>query len=63
VRAVLRASPRVAQELDQAAGKVDSVLAAGRRDEAQKALIDLDARFGGLAKARSLVLFERLAGG
>jgi hypothetical protein len=54
---------KVGRDMDQAAGKVESLLAAGRRDEAKRTLIDLDARFGGLAKARSLALFERLAGG
>jgi predicted esterase len=54
---------RVAHDEAAASEKVETLLAAGRREEAKKALIDLDARFGGLAKARSVALFERLAGG
>ncbi len=50
-------------EMTKALDKAEALAAAGRRDEARKALIAVDARFGGLAAPRSLTLAQRLAGG
>jgi hypothetical protein len=52
----------VADDLSRMSDKVEALVSQGRRDEAQKALMALDAHFGGLAAARSLALSERLAG-
>jgi pimeloyl-ACP methyl ester carboxylesterase len=37
----------------------EALLADGKHDEAQKALIDIDARYGGLAAPQSVVLWEK----
>ncbi|MGH7023478.1 MAG: hypothetical protein ACREEB_07790 [Caulobacteraceae bacterium] len=52
----------VDRDLAKAEGDVERLLAAGRADEARKALIKLDARFGGLAAPMSVQLAEKLAG-
>jgi len=44
------------RDLAKALGQVGSLIALGRRDEAHRRLIKLDARFGGLAAPRSLDL-------
>jgi len=51
----------VAEEMAKAFGEVERLIAADHRDEARKALVRLDARFGGLAAPRSIELAERLA--
>jgi dienelactone hydrolase len=51
---------RVAGELDAQLDKVAALIEAGRRDEAQKLLYAIDARFGGLAAPRSTGLQTRL---
>ena len=42
--------------------EAESLLAQEKRDDARRKLIDIDARFGGLAAPRSLTLFDRLGG-
>jgi hypothetical protein len=49
----------VERELDAALGRVEALLAAGKRDEARGVLAKVDERFGGLAAPRSLALAGR----
>jgi len=51
----------LARDMTGAFDEVASLIAAGRKDEAMKALIRLDARFGGLAAPHSVELAEKLA--
>jgi hypothetical protein len=48
-------------QLTKAFAEVETFMAAGRKDAATKALVGLDARFGGLAAPRSIDLAEKLA--
>lgn len=48
----------VGQQLEAAFGEAESLLASGRRDAAQKRLLEIDARFGGLAAPRSVELSQ-----
>lgn len=48
--------------LEARLGEIEALIAAGKRDEAAKALADIDRRFGGLAAPRSLELEHELAG-
>ena len=54
---------RVWWRLDKALDDTRRLIAAGRKDEARKVLLKLDARFGGLAGPRSVELAQTLAGG
>jgi len=51
----------LAKALDKAFDEVRALVASGHVEDARKALIRLDARFGGLAAPRSLALAEGLA--
>lgn len=51
----------IGQQLEAAFGDAESLLASGRRDAAQKRLLEIDARFGGLAAPRSAELSQSLA--
>ena len=48
----------IGQQLEAALREVESLLASGRRDAAQKRLLEIDARFGGLAAPRSVELSQ-----
>lgn len=58
--AVCRAKIQV--DLDAQLEKAKTDVAGGKSDEARQLLLDINARFGGLAAPRSVELFKRLGG-
>jgi hypothetical protein len=46
----------IVTEIADGLGKMDALLASGKRADAQKAVKDLDAKYGGLAAPHSLEL-------
>jgi pimeloyl-ACP methyl ester carboxylesterase len=50
----------IERELDAEIQQTESLIAAGKRDEARQKLLAIDARFGGLAAPRSIELFRLL---
>jgi hypothetical protein len=51
----------IEKELTEKLQRVESLIAGGKRDEAQKLLREIDARFGGLAAPRSVELAQNLS--
>jgi pimeloyl-ACP methyl ester carboxylesterase len=50
------------KEMNVQLKEAESLIAAGKRDDARQKLLDIDARFGGLAAPRSVELFDQLRG-
>ena len=50
------------KDLNAGLNETESLIGAGKRDDAHEKLLDLDARFGGLAAPRSVELFNQLGG-
>ena len=50
------------KDLNAQLDATQSLIAAGKREEAQQKLLEIDARFGGLAAPKSVALFDQLGG-
>jgi len=53
---------KIENDLDAKLEEAETLVAAGKRDDARQRLLDLDAQFGGLAAPRSVAMFDRLGG-
>jgi len=53
---------KIESDLDAQLNDAETLLSAGKRDEARRKLLEIDAHFGGLAAPRSVELFNRLGG-
>jgi len=53
---------KIESDLDSQLNQAEALVNAGKRDEARRTLLDIDAHFGGLAAPRIVELFNRLEG-